>query len=497
MQDRLRPGAISGCRAATRGSATRAPRPLRETFPRRAAREDPAVVFAEADLFNHCAYMPLGPTDLNHHNTGFFLDGYLVRPWAHERGGGGVAVYELDDPCAPELIANVLDEQIRETHATGLSRIDGRWIAVASLSGIQIWDMADVTAPVMINDIALEGVRYPDSYMRVVMSVFWQAPYIYVGASDNGIYIVDATDPSSATVIGQYQTNPVFRIGQVVVVGNNLYAFSSQGAVAEVVDVRDPTSPRPIPGARYTITNGELDRLGRALPLPAYFGHVNGGYTFHTRIGLGGGLTIYDVRDPRAPRFVTDLDIPGDGGYVYIKNETAFVGLSDYGALVDITDPSAPAMMMRIDQTGDVDTLTPFGNIVIVSVDDDAIDGQASAVVPFQEAVDVRGPTLNMVVPRDGETDAPLSTRVGMTFDEFVAMESVWEGSVVLREVASGARVEAHLSGQEGVVNLWPVRPLSPESEYELVVPAGGVTDLNGNPTSAEHRSRFTTVSCP
>ncbi len=465
-------------------------------FPAATGPGAPSVAFDEAALGQPCAYLPVGPTDENHHNTGFFLDGYLVRPWAHERGRGGIAVWDLSSPCAPSLVANVLDDQIRETHATGLSRIGGRWISVASLTGVQIWDLADVTAPRRVIDFALPEVSYPNAYERTVMSTFWQAPYLYVGASDNGIYVVDATDPSAPTLVSQFKTEPEFRVGQVMAVGTRLYAFSSEGAVAAVLDVRDPASPRQIPGGTYSITNGETDRLGRPVPLPAYFGMVNGGYTYHPRIAFG-GFTIFDVSDPTRPTFVGDLTIDGaDGGYVFLHEGYAFVGLSAFGARVDVRDPTNPQMVMRFDQTGDVDTLTPYGNVVVVSVDDDAIDGQASAVVPFQAAPDARPPQVNMVVPVDGAVDQPLSARVGLTFDEFVAMESVWAGSVLLRDVATGAVREAHLSGQEGVVSLWPVAPLAPSTTYEVVVPAGGVTDLSGNPLARAHRSTFTTVAC-
>ncbi|MCA9608682.1 MAG: Ig-like domain-containing protein [Myxococcales bacterium] len=478
------------------GAPSGDPLPAPDAFDPPSGPGAPATTFEAAQLGVGCAYLPMGEADENHHNTGFFLDGYLVRPWAHERGRGGIAVWDFHDPCAPVLVANPLDEQIRETHSTGYSTIGGRWISVASLTGIELWDVSDVTAPVMVTDFALPEVRYPDAYMRTVMSTSWQAPYIYVGASDNGIYVVDAADPTAPELVGQYLPEPLFRVGQVIAVGNQLHVFSSEGSVAAIFDIRDPAHPRPIPGGTYSITNGTMDRLGRPIPLPAYFGMVNGGYMYHPRIGFSGGLAIFDVHDPSAPTFVGDFEAPGgDGGYVFIKEGVAFVGFSAYGATLDLADPTAPAMIHRYDHTGDVDTLTPFGNVVVVSVDDDAIDGQASVVVPFATEVDANGPAVNMVVPADGATDQPLTTRVGLTFTEFVSMNSVFRGSVILRG-PDGVPLDAHLSGQEGIVHLWPERILAPSTTYTVEVPAGGITDLNGNPTTAAFTSSFTTVSC-
>lgn len=456
----------------------------------------PSTIFDAAQIGVECAFLPLGDADENHHNTGFFLDGYLVRPWAHERGRGGIAVWDIHDPCSPVLVANVLDEQIRETHATGYSTIGGRWIVVASLTGIQFWDLQDVTAPVRVTDFTLPGVRYPDAYMRTVMSTSWQAPYVYVGASDNGVYVVDAEDPRNPEIVAQYLPEPLFRIGQVIAIGNHLYVFSSEGSVAAVVDIRDPRQPRPIPGGTYSITNGTVDRLERPIPLPAYFGMVNGGHTYHPRIGFSGGLAIFDVTDPTHPTLAGDWEAPdGDGGYVFIKEGVAFVGFSAYGMRLDVSDPTAPTALARYEHTGDVDTLTPFGNVLVLSVDDDSVDGEASAVVPFAEAVDSTPPAVNMVVPLDGATDQPLTTRVGLTFTEFVSMSSVFRGSVILRD-PDGNALDVYLSGQDGVVNVWPTRVLAPSTTYTLEVPAGGVTDLNGNPTAAAFSATFTTVAC-
>ena len=39
--------------------------------------------------------------------------------------------------------------------------------------------------------------------------------------------------------------------------------------------------------------------------------------------------------------------------------------------------------------------------------------------------------------------------------------------------------------------------PLEPDTEYEVVIPVGGVTDVSGNAVTAAFRSTFRTVDCP
>ena len=397
-----------------------------------------AARFTEAELFTECGSMGFGPTDELHHNTGFFLDGYLVRPWAHERGAGGIAVFDMSAPCAPVEVANTLDDHIREPHVTGYSSIGGQFLAVSSLDGIQFWDLTDITAPAVVSNLVLPGVTYPDAYMRVVMSVSWQAPFVYVGASDNGIFVVDALDPRAPRLVAQITPEPNFRVGTVHAIGNLLVAMGSENARVALYDISVPEAPRPHPGGSFLVAS-RFDRLGRPVPSPNYFGGFSGGMTFHARTGAGSGLAIYDVREPTTPRFVASVDADESaGGYVFLHEDRAFVGLSNYGLVYDVSDPSMPRDVGRIDFPGDLDTMTPLGNVVMVSVDDDA-DGHATGIFPWQAEPDTRGPRVSFVSPGDGAAGQSIAGRIGLTFDEFVAMESVWAGSVVVREVSRAA----------------------------------------------------------
>lgn len=462
----------------------------------------PAVTFTEAQLLTVCGHMDFGPTDERHHNTGFFLDGYLVRAWAHEHGGGGIAVVDLSDPCSPSVVANVLDTQIRETHATGYAAMRGadgmehRYIAVASLTGIQFWEVTDILAPVRLTDFTLPGVTYPDAYMRTVMSISWQAPYVYVGGSDNGIFVVDASDPRAPVLVAQIEPEPRFRIGNVHAVGNLLVAMGSENARVALYDLSVPETPRPFPGGSFLVASG-FDRFGRPIISLNYFGMFSGGLSFHARNGTGSGLGIYDLHDPTAPRFLSAIDAPASaGGYVFLHEGTAFVGLSNYGLLYDVRDPALPVETGRIDFAGDLDTMTPFGNVVMVSVDDDAVDGHATGIFPWQTAPDARGPRVNWVSPADGSERQSIASRIGLTFDEFVAMESVWAGSLVVRDMGTGRVLSGTVSGQDGQVNFWPREALSPNTTYEVSVPVGGIEDVSGNPVDTAFRSVFTTASC-
>ncbi|MEM9073329.1 MAG: Ig-like domain-containing protein [Myxococcota bacterium] len=465
----------------------------------------PARAFTADEILTGCASLDGGERDRDHHNTVLMLDGYLWMPWAHEAGIGGISVWDFSDPCAPDPIATVVDEAMRETHAAGIAYLqDRRWMVTTSLTGIMFWDITDPENIVRVTDMTLPEVVYPDSYARVVMSTFWQAPYVYVGASDNGVFIVDASNPESPELVHQFEPIPDFRVGGVHVIGTMLVVFPSEGSRTQLFDVSDPSDPRPIPGGSWTLTNGENDRFGRPLIRGAYFAHVNGNRAYYARHLLGGGLIVYDILDPSTPTFLGALESTrsgANGGYVFLKEDEAFLGLSRFGEIIDVRDPTNLSAMSELEMTGDLDTMVPVGNVIVASVDDDAVPGEASRVYPWKTDVDTRAPVVNMVVPRDGEERVALGARVGITFDEHIELQTLHAETFFVRAIDEegapvGDALRGHFSGQEGVYNFWPSAPLLPDTRYEVVVPADGVQDWNGNATATPFQSTFRTVSC-
>jgi hypothetical protein len=213
---------------------------------------------------------------------------------------------------------------------------------------------------------------------------------------------------------------------------------------------------------------------------------------------------VYDISQLTAPRFVGEYSedpLLQAGGYVFVKDDLAYVGLSGTGRVIDVSAPTAMTAVGDVDMTGDLDTLVPVGNVIVASVDDDAIENEASKVFPFELEPDTEGPTVNMVVPRDGSERVALGARVGVTFDEPVDFASVFEGSFQLFELDAsgepvGGPVPGLYSGQEGVVNFAPAGPLKPTTRYVFRVPAGGVIDASGNPTESVFEATFSTTGC-
>jgi hypothetical protein len=243
------------------------------------------------------------------------------------------------------------------------------------------------------------------------------------------------------------------------------------------LDITDPEQPQPLPGGAFSIKDGPM-----GIAREAYGANIQGGYAYFARKDYGGGVVIYDVHQPGAPTFA-GISGPGfgNGGYVFVKDDTlAFVGESGGASLYDVSTLSSIVRLRTFTLQGDLDTITPYGNVAVLSVDDAARPRQATAVAPWTEQPDTRAPRVSWAWPQAGAT-VPVTARFGLTFSEFVEPRTAFEGSVRLFETDTGARVDGVVSSQESIVTFTPSQPLEPMTSYTLWLPRGGVADWNGN----------------
>ena len=477
----------------------------------------PTTTFADADLWEHCAYLLGGANDAEHHNLVVMYDGWLVMPWAPEDGGGGLSLFDVSTPCAPVLHGEGYSEWMRESHSLGFSTVDGRdYVAVdyhgglveerggsgddddiptgEVLGGVGFFDITDRTNPLWVSELDLPGYHYPDSYTRLTLSVFWQGPYVYVSGTSNGVYIVDASDPTNPVLAGQYLFDPGLLVGSFHVIGNLAMASTAGGVRTVMMDVSDPLDPQPIPGGEFN--TGDSGGQSRTY----YFANFGGHYGLFARNQEGGGPILYDLSDPSRPRFAGDAHTPGgNGGYVSLHEQYVFVGDSNFGSVWDFTEERDAVEIGRMSLQGDFDTLVPIGNVAVASVDSGSAPGQATAVIPWRIEPDTRAPRVGLTSPRDGDRFQALTTRIGVSFDEQIEPMSVHAGSArlwSLRSTEGGWVTDAvpfDVNVQENLVNLTPRGQLAPETTYVLQLPAGGITDTSGNPLAEAVELRFAT----
>jgi len=125
-----------------------------------------------------------------------------------------------------------------------------------------------------------------------------------------------------------------------------------------------------------------------------------------------------------------------------------------------------------------------------------ALEGNRQAVFTTSGASDTTAPTITGVSPSG--TNVGLNAPVSIHFSEPLNPSSVNGTTVQLRNASSGAVIAASLSYTAGgtVVTLTPTNPLSPSTNYSIVVQGGasGVKDLAGNALGSTATFGFTTV---
>lgn len=451
----------------------------------------PARTFAPDELWASCAYLPGPPNDRGHRNTVVPWRGHLIVPYAHEAGFGGLSFWDVADPCAPVATHQGEHRYMRETHALGMVHLPdgdphaGDYAVANGVLGIVFLDMTDLEDIHEANYLILDGVIALDSYARTAFMVFWQYPYVFLASTDNGLIIVDATDPYAPFEAARFQLDPILRMGGVWVNGNQALITSAGESEAAVIDLSDPLDPQLV--SRFPLVDGS------GTVREAYSGILHGEHAYFARKDDGSGPLVYDLSDPSAPTFVSEVVVEGSGGgYVFVDEGIAFIGQTNRADVYDFTDLTSPVHLGRGDLVGDLDTLTPYGNVAILAVDDEGVDGQEMAVLPWSLEPDTTPPAVLSVNPPDGAVGVRTTARVGVALSEAVEPSSVFPGSFVLHG-PDGRAVPGWAGGGEGFGWFTPKQPLEPATTYTAALLAGGVVDLNGNAVAADVTWTFTT----
>lgn len=454
----------------------------------------PNVEFTEEQLWTNCSPLYGGERDALHHNLVVPYRGHLVMPWIPEWGIGGASFFDVSDPCNPQKQGELFHERLRESHALGFVLLPeddpnaGEYMVLTGVLGLQFWEVSDIDNMEMLNYMQIEGVFYPDSYTRVILSVFWQYPYVYVASADNGIFIVDATNPREPELVNQYIFDPPLRTAGVFAIGNTLFVSAAEGSDAALLDISDPVNPQPIGGGRFQSMDSNGD------PKEAYHANVAGPWAFFARKEGGGGVIVYDISDPSSPTYVSDVYTEGgNGGYVFYDEGYLFLGDSHWSKVFDARDISNITEIGTGYLAGDLDTMTPYGNVAILSVDDDAEDDIASTVMPWHTDPDVDGPIPLYITPIADAENVPLTSRIGVSFNEMVEPTSVFPGSIRLLD-KSGTPVEGWASAQENIAYFTPKELLKANETYTIQVLEGGVRDINNNSVQTTVEQVFYTI---
>lgn len=435
-------------------------------------------------------------------NMAYMHNGWFFTQFASDSGwpGGGLLFYDVSDPREPVLLNRVYElfadgredtpndrpdmdrydgrtGDFREQHSIAFTTVGDQDLAMLHTGrGIEIWDLRDPMAPHRVGALALPGVAAGD-YKDVAWQLSWQGRHAYIAGSNDGMWIVDTTDPANPVLAdrGRGGPNPVppgelggFRIGPVFAVGNRLVVSSmdTSGGYA-VADISDPVNPV----LQSALTSGFEKFYSICFSGHRIVGSVR---------GEGARMTVHDASDPFAIARVDDDIVLDKQLYCGTQDQFVFSGNEDDFAKVDVSTPGAFEVVGRgtLGRTdADHGQMSPFGNLLFVGDD----HGKGSGFVPHQADPDTTPPALTMVDPPDGATQLAATARIGFTFSDAIDNTSVTTETISVTPAAGGAPVPGRFALQGQIVNFTPDEPLDAGVSYAVTVHAGGVRDWAGN----------------
>ncbi|MBD3312656.1 hypothetical protein GF352_04360 [archaeon] len=201
----------------------------------------------------------------------------------------------------------------------------------ASDDGLRVVDVSDPFNPVQ----ASHEVLY---YVDVAVGVFVSDGYAYVANGDDGLRVIDVSDPENAFVTNGYLNTGGFAI-DVSIVDNYAYLITRDNGLF-IVDVSDPTV-RPLPVISNVSPVG--DRGG--YPSSGIGVFVSGDYAYIANSIEG--MDIVDISDPANPVSISNTDL--ETFDVFVSGDYAYIASFDEGLfIVDVSDPFNPAVVSQV-----------------------------------------------------------------------------------------------------------------------------------------------------
>jgi hypothetical protein len=324
--------------------------------------------------------------------------------------------------------------------------------------------------------------------------MYWQGTTIYVGGTNTGLHILDATDPEAVTVKDVLPTSMFGNIaaGPLWAVGNRLVITTPKdsGGIA-IMDITDPWDPQ------------EDDSI---TPSKSYICGLYGKHVF-----MQEPIRVWDVLSndvigtanapvatlpnsaftakgyPAASEYMSFSD-----GYLYLGHLRPDAGVSK----IKLNNLSNMAIESRIwgrleFTNGDDQFSIKVGSLLVLA--DDELPYRGMVIAAHSTEPDTAPPAVDTVLPKNGATGLAKTSRIGLSFTDNLELATVHPGSVIVRPMG-GEPIKGTFGLYMTILNFDPDEDLLPNTTYEVILPKDGVKDLVGNGIAAEFKSTFTTA---
>ena len=255
-------------------------------------------------------------------------------------GSHGVQIIDISDPSSPKAIAAIKDikdgakvgdasfTELRGAWGITTAVIDGKTYALVAAKdddGVQIIDISTPSDPQAV--VSLEDGEDGFTKLRgatdiTTVRVEGRVYALVAAAADNGVQIIDISDPSDPQAVAAIKHDSDFTelkgatdITTVVIAGSTyaLVAAAADNGV-QIIDISDPSDPQAV--VALEDGKGGFSELRGAFGITTV---VVGGWTYALVAARGdAGVQIIDISDPSDPQAVAELE-DGKGGFNRLK----------------------------------------------------------------------------------------------------------------------------------------------------------------------------------
>ena len=373
----------------------------------------------------------------------------------------GIQIIDITDPAVPIAVSSVIDSDIFPElgGASGITTItigESTYALVASSTddGIQIIDITDPAVPTAVSSIT-DGDTDEDNntfdQLRGAVDItavkIGSSTYALVaGSADNGVQIIDITDPAVPTAASSVTDGTTFDTLDgannitTITIGESTYALVAGSADngVQIIDITNPENPT----AAYSVTDGDVDGGGVTFDTLAGANDITTtqvGTSIYALVASGSDNGIQIIRmvdfqpelepippeNPIAVSSVTD----GVDGFDELDGArnitTVSIGESTYALvasfldggvqIINMTNPAMPTAVSSVtDGVDGFDTLSGARNLTTVTIGESTYALVTSELDDGIQIIDITNPAAPIAVSSvtDGSDD-----NAGDTFD--------------------------------------------------------------------------------
>lgn len=243
------------------------------------------------------------------------MDIEITGSYAYIIGAHGLTIVDISNPQNLVVVSRPLEEDLSSITISGSYAY-----IVGGYDGNELWilDVTDKAHPI------LKGHYYPLPHNPgVTGEIKVYRSYAYITYWEDGLLVVDVSDPSNPQKVNSYDTPDIGRGVRI----SGYYGYLAEMFGLRIIDVSNPLYPNEL-----GFCNIPLEISG--IEISNSYAYLIGGYY--------GGLRIIDISNPANPVLIGSYDTLYQPTDIAVSDSYAYITTGRGLEIIDVSNPSEP-----------------------------------------------------------------------------------------------------------------------------------------------------------